>query len=276
MKKSIAVYTKIPNVTDIKIEPFDVNKRYTKPHRHDKYIELVYFKAGSGCHYMDTTAYEIQPPIVFVINKNEVHHWEITTVPEGFVIIVKEAFLEKTIDKHINQQLYRLSKEPVIPIQSDESIDKLFEVLCVEMKQASVQKEVIEGSLKALFAKIIGYSNRAERPVSNDKSIHFETLLKQELRNEVAFYADLLHLTTQQLNTLCKKNFSKTASQVIANYIIQEAKRQLLYTDRTISEIAYSLDFKDVSHFVKYFKRHTGSTPLNFKQMELNLSDKMF
>ncbi|MCG9791585.1 AraC family transcriptional regulator [Flavobacterium algicola] len=265
MKESIAVYTKIPNVSDIKIEPFDVNKRYTKPHRHNKYVELVYFKAGSGYHYMDSTAYEIKPPVLFVINNSDVHHWEIDSLPEGFVIIVKEGFLDKITDKHINQQLFRLKKERLINIQADQTIDKLFELMCFEMKQSSIQKEVIEGSLKALFAKIIGYSNRVERLSTTDKAMHFEELLKQELRNDVSFYADLLNLNTQQLNALCKKSFSKTASQLIAMHIIQEAKRQLLYTDLTISEVGYSLDFKDVSHFVKYFKRHTGRTPLNFK-----------
>lgn len=266
MNKAIAVYTKIPSVTDIKIEPFDVNKRYTQPHRHNKYIELVYFKEGSGFHYMDSVCYDIKPPVVFLISNNEVHHWEINTVPEGYVIIVKEDFLEKTIDKHINQQLFRLNKEPMIAIQPDASIDMLFKILCTEMKQESIQKEVIEGSLKALFAKIIGYSNRTESTTNIDKSLHFEKLLKQELRNDVSFYADLMNISTQNLNVICKKNFSKTASQVIAAHIIQEAKRQLLYTDVSISEIAYSLDFNDVSHFVKYFKRHTGSTPLSFKQ----------
>jgi AraC-like DNA-binding protein len=215
---------------------------------------------------MDSTAYEIKPPVVFVVNTNEVYHWEIDTVPEGFVIIVKEEFLQKIIDKHINQQLYRLKKEQIITLQPDESVDKLFEVLCLEMKQISIQKEVIEGGLKALFAKIIGYSNRTERSDSSDISIRFEELLKQELRNDVSFYADLLNVNTQQLNAICKKNFSKTASQVISASIIQEAKRQLVYTSQTISEIGYSLDFKDVSHFVKYFKRHTEITPLVFKQ----------
>lgn len=266
MNKAIAVYTKIPSVTNIKIEPFDVNKRYTKPHRHNKYIELVYFKEGSGFHYMDSVCYDIKPPVVFLISNNEVHHWEINTDPEGYVIIVKEDFLEKTIDKHINQQLFRLNKEPMIAIQPDASIDMLFKILCTEMKQESIQKEVIEGSLKALFAKIIGYSNRTQSTTNIDKSLHFEKLLKQELRNDVSFYADLMNISTQNLNVICKKNFSKTASQVIAAHIIQEAKRQLLYTDVSISEIAYSLDFNDVSHFVKYFKRHTASTPLSFKQ----------
>ena len=65
MNKTIAIYSKIPAVTSIKIEPFDVNKRYTKPHRHNKYIELVYFKQGFGHHYMDSDCYKIEPPTVF-------------------------------------------------------------------------------------------------------------------------------------------------------------------------------------------------------------------
>ena len=265
MNKTIAIYSKIPAVTSIKIEPFDVNKRYTKPHRHNKYIELVYFKQGFGHHYMDSDCYKIEPPTVFLIRNNQVHHWEIETIPEGYVIIVKEDFLEKTIDKHINQQFFWLNKEQMIALKPDATIDALFEVLCVEMKQKNIQKEVVEGSLKALLAKIISYSNSSKSLMAGDKSLHFESLLKQELRNEVSFYANLLNISTQNLNVICRKNFSKTASQVIASHIIDEAKRQLLYTNGSISEIAYNLDFKDVSHFVKYFKRHTGNTPLGYK-----------
>ncbi|MDO6425002.1 helix-turn-helix domain-containing protein, partial [Saccharophagus degradans] len=62
-----------------------------------------------------------------------------------------------------------------------------------------------------------------------------------------------------------KKKQDKTASQIIATHMVQEAKRMLMYTDKSVGEIAYELNFKDVSHFVKYFKRHTQMTPLQFK-----------
>ncbi len=132
MENKIYTYTKIESTADIKIEHFDVTKRYTKPHRHNKYLELVYFSKGSGLHYMDLKSYGIEPPVLFLIKKDEVHHWEIDTMPVGFVIIIKEGFLEKTVDKKINMQLQKLSLKRRIALQTDDIIDNLFTILCKE------------------------------------------------------------------------------------------------------------------------------------------------
>jgi AraC family transcriptional activator of pobA len=262
----IATYNKISALADIKIVRFDVNKRYTKPHKHNKYLELVYFIEGEGVHYMDLVSYEIKLPVVFLINKNEVHNWEINTIPKGYVIILKEGFLEKTIDKYINKQLLKLSESKEIKIPKEEaSIGLLFEILCDEMKQNSDQQEFIEGILKALLSKIINHANVEDAEDVIDKGLRFIALLEETLKNNVAFYAEALNITPQNLNKICHKKYGKTSSLIIADYLIKEVKRLLLFTDNSVSEIAFKLDFKDVSHFVKYFKRHTGITPLQFK-----------
>ncbi|WP_372753197.1 AraC family transcriptional regulator [Mariniflexile sp.] len=262
---TIKVYDKISPVFDIKVEPFDVNKRYTKPHRHNKYLELVYFSKGEGYHHLDSISYIIEPPMVFVVKKEEVHNWEITTVPKGFVIIIKESFLDKTLDKHINIQLNKLRTIQKVKL-SDTSLKPLFKALCVELKQHVPQIEFVEGVLKALLEKIIGSSYTEVTNESVDKMTDFMSLLIENPKNDVAFYAKNLNLTSQNLNQLCRKQYDKTASEIIAIEIIKEAKRFLMYTNKTMSEIGYQLDFKDVSHFVKYFKRHTGKTPLQFRK----------
>jgi AraC-like DNA-binding protein len=53
---------------------------------------------------------------------------------------------------------------------------------------------------------------------------------------------------------------------VLAESVTSEAKRLLHYTNSTVSEIAFTLDFTDVSHFVKYFKRVTGQTPQAYRK----------
>lgn len=266
MDSKIATYNKISAIDTIKIEPFDVTKRYTKPHRHNKYLELVYFKKGEGFHYMDEKCHKITPPIFFFIWKDQVHHWEINTIPEGYVIIIKETFLAQSLDKGLAPLLNRLHDLQVTKISEDPSIDSLFEILCREKKQNSpIQREILEGSLKALLAKIISYSDTVtHQPV--DLATKFIELLEDQPKNNVTFYADCLNTSPQNLNALCKKQFSKTASEVIATHIVQETKRLLLYTDLSVAEIAFNLDFKDVSHFVKYFKRQADRTPLQFKK----------
>ncbi len=269
MSRKINRYTKIIPSANIKIEPFDINKRYTKPHRHNKYLELVYFRKGSGFHYMDDRSYAIEPPVIFLIKQDEVHHWEIDTVPEGFVIIIKEDFLAKTLDKTINIQLQKLSFRQSLKIPTDVTINSLFAILCMETKgKSSTQNEVIEGALKALLAKIIGYANTGDTFKMGDRLSRFEEMLGNGLRNDVSYYAAKLDTTPQNLTTLCKGQYSKTASQLIAIQIVNEAKRLLRFTDLSVSEIAYTFNFKDISHFVKYFKRHEGTTPMQFKKRQ--------
>ncbi|MDC6405715.1 MULTISPECIES: AraC family transcriptional regulator [Maribacter] len=268
-KDQISIYTKIDGSSTIKIAPFDVSKRYTKPHKHNKYLELVYFSKGSGFHYVDTVGYAITPSIVFLIKKDEVHHWEIDVEPKGFVIIFKEAFLNGTLDKRINQQLEQLSNEQSLKIPHDPHIDSLFEVLCKEYDSGSaLQPDVVEGTLKALLAKIIGHANPGNTANTGDRLTRFQLLLEEKLKNDVTFYAEKLNTTAQNLTAQCKVRYSKTASEIIAQEIIKESKRMLRYTNATVTEIAYSFEFKDVSHFVKYFKRNTGKTPLQFRRRE--------
>jgi len=266
VKENIVTYDKTLSLEDIKIAPFDVGKRYTKPHKHNKYLEIVYFSKGKGFHHIDFECYAIKPPIFFLIKKEEVHHWEIDNIPKGYVIIIKEEFLNKTLDKQINKQLLRLALvKKINMVQKDPTIDAMFEILTVEMQQNRTSVNVVEGVLKALLSKIVGYSNDWDFNPNIGGIKQFMELVVDKPRNNVAFYAKALNATPQNLNHWCKKEYAKSASQIIAIEVTKEAKRLLLYTDRTVSKIAFDLEFKDVSHFVKYFKRHTGMTPLQFK-----------
>lgn len=267
MEDTIATYDKISSIENIKIAHFDVNKRYTKPHRHNKYLEIVFFVKGEGFHHIDSKSFVIEPPIVFVINKDQVHHWEINTKPEGYVIIIKEEFLQKIFDKQINALLFQFYfKEKIKIPKEDISVDALFKILFLEM-QRHAQREVLEGVLKLLLTIVIRYSELNRNINENvDKITSFMNLLLESHKNNVVFYLNALNTTSYSLNKLCKEKYSKTVSQVIAIEIIKEIKRQLLYTNNSIGEIAFNLEFKDVSHFVKYFKRHTGVTPLQFKK----------
>ncbi|WP_236778486.1 AraC family transcriptional regulator [Pseudalgibacter alginicilyticus] len=269
----IRTNNKISSIDDIKIAPFDVSKRYTRPHRHNKYLEIIFFSKGEGFHHLDSKSYVIKPPMIFVVKKEEVHNWEINSVPKGYVIIIKETFLEKTLDKYINLQLVKLQTVPKIELHKKDAtiIKSLFKVLCKEKQQVQPQAAFIEGVLKALLGKIISNSYAGRAKDNIDKAKEFMELLIDKPRNNVAFYADRLNVTSQNLNQLCKKQYDKTPSEIIAIEIIKEVKRLLNFTNKTISEIAFELDFKDVSHFVKYFKRHTGRTPLQIKKELLNI-----
>lgn len=267
MKFNLKTYNKISTLVDIKIEPFDVTKRYTKPHKHNKYLELVFFNKGNGYHYLDSKALEINAPIVFLIQKDKVHHWSINTIPEGYVIIIKESFLDKILDTSLRVQLNKLNNIEKIDIDpKNKTLPLLFKALTIEMKEQNIDREVIESGLKAILAKLITYSNYNVINKSHTLEQKFTQLLSESLKNNVGYYAEKLNTTPQNLNIICRKSFNKKASDVIGEFIIKEVKRQLLYTTKNITDIAYELDFSDTSNFTKFFKRHTNLTPLKFKK----------
>lgn len=78
----------------------------------------------------------------------------------------------------------------------------------------------------------------------------------------VADYAALLAVTPNHLNKVVKEITGKTASDSISEMLVQEAKSLLRYTDSSIAEIAYTLDFSDPASFNRFFKGGTGETPL--------------
>ena len=79
-------------------------------------------------------------------------------------------------------------------------------------------------------------------------------------------YAEMLHLSNYQLNAITKTTLNKTASELINEYMILEAKRNLLATSNLVNQIADDLGHEDVSYFIRFFKKHTGYSPEAFRQ----------
>lgn len=82
----------------------------------------------------------------------------------------------------------------------------------------------------------------------------------------MAYYADKLCLTPNYLNELVTLSMQISAKQYICNKIIGEAKRLLTYTDLPVSEIAAILTYETVSYFIRFFRMHTGQTPLAYRK----------
>lgn len=81
-------------------------------------------------------------------------------------------------------------------------------------------------------------------------------------------YAGLLGVTVDVLTKETKKHSGLTPRDIIINKIIKESKHQLLYTQKSVKEIAYTLGFDDASNFIKVFKTITEITPSEFRQLQ--------
>lgn len=88
--------------------------------------------------------------------------------------------------------------------------------------------------------------------------------LNCQKHHSVSWYAEHLQQSANYLNVMVKRVTGKTAGDIIAAQIIMEAKRQLIHTKLSPKEVAFALGFSDHSYFTKFFRKHTGKSPLQW------------
>lgn len=271
MLGDLLINNKIESGKMLKAAPFKKGNRQTTPHKHNNYFEIIYLSRGSGYHYIDLNKYAIKPPVMFFIRQEQVHYWDITSEPDGYVVIIRRPFVEKSVDSELKSLLAQISSECCLQLTDTKTIEKLLELLTEENNvSGSNNFQITEGLLKSILAKVL----EVAKPVSTKqehKADLFQSFIRllsadNGVKNKVAYYAEKLNTTPQNINAACQKSIQKPAAEVLSEFVLNEAKRLMLYTDKTISEIAFDLEFTDPSHFVKYFKKIVGSTPQAFRQ----------
>lgn len=124
-----------------------------------------------------------------------------------------------------------------------------------------IQSEMLLVLLKRLIIYITSLAKSEYIPSAKNQEERFHLIRKFNLlveanfkiEHSVSFYADRLYKSPKTLSNLFAIYNQSTPSQIIQKRIILEAKRLLLYTDRTIKHITFELGFEDVSYFSNFF-----------------------
>lgn len=84
-------------------------------------------------------------------------------------------------------------------------------------------------------------------------------------QREVGFYAGKLYITSRYLSSITQNVVDKSAKYIIDKHAIQRIKIMLKYSNMSIQDISYELNFPNQSFFSRYFKKHTGMSPLEYR-----------
>lgn len=82
---------------------------------------------------------------------------------------------------------------------------------------------------------------------------------------EVSFYADKLCISTRYLSTIVRSVAHSSAKEFIDRSVMLEIKMMLQSTDLSVQEIAYRLRFPDQSYLGRFFKKHAGESPTEYR-----------
>lgn len=97
---------------------------------------------------------------------------------------------------------------------------------------------------------------------------HFNALVEEhyKIKRKVSDYAELLHRSPKTIANTFALQGHKAPLQIIQNRVLLEAKRLLLYTDKSIKEIGLELSFESATSFSRFFKKQTGATAQHFRK----------
>jgi AraC family transcriptional regulator, transcriptional activator of pobA len=220
-------------------------------------------------------------PAAILVPATTVHGFRFTPqVTDGWVVSFTEDVADALGDQsgEALARLKALAADPLVPL-ADAAEAKRLSGLCADLaEEASLAREGYRLAMRGLLALItiavlrLAVSRARSGAVTLTRADarveQLRLLMDEHFRKErlISFYAGKLSMTPDRLNDHVKRATGVTAGHLIRQRVLTEAKRQLVFTNQPINEIAYDLAFSDPSHFTRFFRKQTGMTPQAFRE----------
>ena len=252
-----------------------------RAHRHRNLFQILLIEQGGGEMSFETAIVPFSAPAAILIPATTAHGFRFNPqVTNGWVVSFTEDVADALGDQsgEALARLKALAVEPLVPLK-DLAEAKRLSALCAELQEeGSLAREGYRLAMRALMAMIaievvrlaasrarsgVVTLSRADAQVEELRKLIDTHFRKERL---ISFYAEKLAMTADRLNDHVKRATGVTAGHLIRQRVLTEAKRQLVFTNQAIHEIAYDLAFSDPSHFTRFFRKQTGTTPQAFRE----------
>lgn len=237
-------------------------------HRHARLHQVLLIERGGGEATLDGRVVPLKPMQIVNVPVGDVHGFRFEPGTQGWVLTIAAEILDEVL----------LPAEGLRGALSRSAVLRGTPQIRATMKQIFAEHAARDFGrahvLRALSAAMIGLVARAltsESGTSNSPESNlfrrFEALLEQHHleRWTVAGYAKALAITPTHLNRVTRAATGDTASHLILNRLIREARRNLVYTNLPVSAIAYALGFEDPAYFSRVYAAATGLSPRAFR-----------
>lgn len=241
-------------------------------HAHD-FFTINLFDRAQGVHHIDSIAYPIGNHQVHVLFPGQLHKWDIKASTIAYQLMIERRFFEQ-FAPYFRFSFTNYQNHPVIQL-SDHAFGLLhyeFDAIKSELERENSLVHLISARAAVIAAVV---SREAENAFtafkvyqSNTRLATFNTYIDEFFKSQksVSFYAEKLHISANYLNILCKKHLKISATQLIQQRVLTEAKRLLQSTSLSVKEIAFELGFADHAYFSNFFKSQTGVSPSEFRE----------
>lgn len=236
--------------------------------------------SGKAKISIENESFSLNRGCIIFLRANQVREWvAVTTDFSGYLLIFENEFTETFFNDDLfvhRFQFFQISQPPILRCE-----DQLFSEFVENCKRIGLELNYLRDDshhyLRSLLYTMLIRMNRIYIEVyrlstelyQDSISLRFRKSLEENIRSKqrIEDYTELLKVSRSQLNKALNKTAGKSTAVVIRDRLLTEVKRDLLYSDKNISDIVYELGFSDKSNFVRFFKRLTGNTPNEFRSI---------
>ena len=246
------------------------------------YFTLLWITDGQGKLKADFADYDFSKSAVLAFAPYQPFMLYHTQALKGYAIQFHSDFF--CIHKHhkevsCNGMLFNNVYDPPVTLITDTvtpTLQLLVDQIRVEMQNpALAQYELLVSYLK-IFLITVTRLKAEQLPIVNSESDDLKPFVLQKLKDAIeqhfktkhsaSDYADLLNITPKALGKIAKSHFNKTLTDLIAERIIIEAKRELYLTNKSVKEIAAELGYEDEHYFSRFFKNNADVSPQLYRE----------
>jgi AraC-like DNA-binding protein len=243
-------------------------------------FDLVWLKEGKGIHTIDMQDHPYEGSVLFVLSPGQIHRITHEGTARGVSLrFSSSAFHSERDFEDFVLDTCMFDTETSCPaIRIDDTTSCIVDDILVRMSEEAAIDEPDSIIVTSSYLKIlITTVNRLKRKKALDQITltdptyvlfrKFKIAVERNYSNNhsVQEYARLLNSATKSLNSASRKYGGMSASALIQNRILLEAKRALTYEARTVKEIGYELGFDDPAYFTRFFSRKIGVPPSEFR-----------
>lgn len=243
------------------------------PGRKD-FFEIVWLQDEFPLHLAGDEEKSERGDWIYLIPPYRVHQLN-KAGKNGILLSFKRDFLDDQ-DKEFYLDLFKIfniqGEFSCLPLAVDSAaeLNKIYPLLEEEYQTQSNSFLILKALLKVFLLKLIRIKEHVftTHDVNQKRVYEFMLLLEENYQQErnAEFYAGELGLSAKRLNQILKSKLDKTVVQLIHDRVILEAKRQIIHSENTLKEIAYSLGFTDRPYFSRFFKKQAGVSPEEFQK----------
>ena len=246
-----------------------------RPHQHHGLFQILYLKAGKARMRIDDDEFAMRAGHVALVPQMCIHGFRFAPNAQGHVLTMAYPLVERR-GGDAGAALLALRRPYLHRLPAGEegaSLHAHFSAIDREYRSVAIHRELV---LESLLAVLLAWLARQIAPPATQAlhatrgTRHFSGFCKligatYAQQHPVAWYASQLGITAAHLNALCRQTAGQSALELVHERLVLEARRNLVYTSMSVSQVSYVLGFADPAYFTRFFKRRTGLSPKVFR-----------